>query len=337
MLTLIRVLIFCIFTIIFPCLLGKLIWEESKTAPESLIYYFLCGETIFLSFLYILCFIMTLFKAPLTNFIYTLFTVEFITVILVSIWKYRELYTFLSDIYFKFRKLRLQTWFLVILIIIIAITTVLFGKNNPNDNAPETAITAWYTNSMFQYNPFTGEKYEMLPIIEIKSPYAIIYAISAKVIGKNPVVLIKFFWPVLIIFFAFSSVYLTAKKLFHNHQHSAFIFMIIYITMNILGFSGENGQAEMLLIQPWQGNSILTNIWIPFIYYQGLIFLEFSETNKIISKQSLKPGLLLILTGIVFQLFCKIGFFLWGIIISIFIMIFLGRKGLIYVRSHSPN
>lgn len=224
-----------------------------------------------------------------------------------------------------------------LLIVAISIIATLFCSSNNNGNAAETALVTWKTNSLFVYDPFTGETNIEDPVLEIKSPFVLSYAIAAKIVDQNPVILMKIFFPLWAIPCSFLTIYLLAKKLFLEDMKKITTFLLLYLGIILGGFSGGYSQAELLLTASWEGQSVLINIILPFLLYVCLVLLELLEKPKTNKKKIRIQLLVLLCTCICGKFVDECGLLLSTLTIVIFATIFMTRKWIQHVRDISVD
>ena len=131
-----------------------------------------------------------------------------------------------------------------------------------------TAVTTLATNSMFQYDPFTGLPYgEFVHWRYVFSPWNIFWSYLSKVFGIHPAIVARVIGPVYMLFFMIVSYYVIGRKLFSNHLEKTLSFICLVFVLII--FSGTASVSEGLwwLVMPNHGRVVLWIVLIPLSFY----------------------------------------------------------------------
>lgn len=163
-------------------------------------------------------------------------------------------------------------FFLVLFQIIIAI----FFTHLDADDSFYLGIstTSTYTDTMYQFDPYTGEKLSAFPINYVFSPLPIFWAVLSKLSMIHPLIIAHSIIPVIYIFFAYVIGFYIIKRIAYPKTENPYIGVIILSIINIFGNTSVYTTSSFLLFRIWQGKAILCNIILPFIIYAFLIIQQ---------------------------------------------------------------
>lgn len=131
-----------------------------------------------------------------------------------------------------------------------------------------TSVVAVDTNSVFAYNPYTGDLYETLPSRYVLSPFPIFTAFLSNLFGIHATILAHTVLPVVYLLLAYAVVYLIGRKLFKDSEKATLMTAVAAIIAMYFSTSIYT-QSSFMLYRIWQGKAVLAAVLLPYIFYLG--------------------------------------------------------------------
>ena len=177
----------------------------------------------------------------------------------------------------EFRWKKPKMLVVVVLLLVLLKTTVLgFGNHIDDDDAfyVATAVTAVDTNTLYAFDPYTGNSYYEFPARYVLSPFPLLGAVIGKWVGIRPTVFFHTVLPFVMIPLAYGVYSLIGNRVFGQNREKNAWFLIFLSFVNLFsGFSAWS-VGEFLLVRIWQGKAILASILLPFLIYFILCYFE---------------------------------------------------------------
>lgn len=130
-----------------------------------------------------------------------------------------------------------------------------------------SASTAVYTDTIFAYNPYTGNPYRQLPSRYVLSPFPIYEAILTRLVGVEVPYLVYTIFPVFMIGLAYLVYWLWADLLFCGDRKQQALFMIFISAVQVFSNYSVYTAGTFLLLRIWQGKAVLAGILLPATAY----------------------------------------------------------------------
>lgn len=130
-----------------------------------------------------------------------------------------------------------------------------------------SASTAVYTDTIFAYNPYTGNPYRQLPSRYVLSPFPIYEAILTRLVGVEVPYLVYTIFPVFMIGLAYLVYWLWADLLFCGNRKQQALFMIFISAVQVFSNYSVYTAGTFLLLRIWQGKAVLAGILLPATAY----------------------------------------------------------------------
>ncbi len=168
--------------------------------------------------------------------------------------------------------------------ILVILAQVLFYVRYQYTNADDSffvasAATSVSTNTIFSYNPYTGELYKHLPSRYVLSPFHAFIAVVSKVVDNHPAIIAHSVFMIWFLFIAYMVYALIGRKLFAGNMEKTGYFLLVLSLLNIFSGYSERTGGLFLLIRLWQGKAILAGILLPLVLYMGMrIFAKEGKT-----------------------------------------------------------
>lgn len=294
-------MIFKIFIILFLCVLipftmGLFFINKNMKIREKVLVSFFSGLMLQLSITQFIAFPLIILKCSFT-------TVEIIWVILIVILCiYSIYYNFGKIIILKNEikiKIKMDLKRILNVPLLIAIILICFQMFYPTnymhvDDDDSTYVvnvtTTIQTNTMFVYDPYTGEKYSEFPERYGYYSHPIYYAIVSNLSSIHPAILMHTVLPSIYILMVYFLYYLMGIYLFKNNNIKIGWFILFFSILNIFGNYSVYTSSSFLLFRIWQGKALVANLIIPLIFVIYYILT--------LNKYNLKYWIMLLLTTI---------------------------------------
>ena len=170
------------------------------------------------------------------------------------------------------------------ILMVAALTAALvFGTHLDDDDAfyVATATTSVDTDSIFRYNPYTGDLYKELPSRYVLSPWPLYGAFWAYTLGMRPVVVFHTVFPTVLIPMAFLAMYLLGRVIWRDDPDSrikSYGFIIALSFLHIFSAFSTWSVGMRLLIRVWQGKIVLASVILPAIF---VLMLEDWDSTRV--------------------------------------------------------
>ena len=277
--TIILLIFFCI---IVPYFVGLLVTSGFSKNRDSFALNIVCGYMVYFGVLDIMTLLCFKFKASL-NFLIILFVFLFlgVTEISVIINRKRVVKIFTDRVrYIKNHKINI-IMILAVLIIVWQTWIITTGQHIDDDDAfyIATAETCVSTNSVMQYDPYTG--YEYVPTSRyVLSPFPVYHAIMGKLSGLKPVEYAHTFHPLFMIPLGYMIMYLLSTVFFEKDTKFRGYFMLIVAVINTFSCYSAYTQGTFFMVRIWQGKAVLCSIIIPALMYFILSIKDRIKINQ---------------------------------------------------------
>ncbi|MCH5279906.1 MAG: hypothetical protein J1E61_00445 [Lachnospiraceae bacterium] len=169
--------------------------------------------------------------------------------------------------------------FLLLVICVQIGTLIVYGVYKWGaDDASYLAISdsAIKHDVLFRYNSYTGV-YEGLSIDQkrLTTTYHIFIAFLGKISGIHVLEIAHTILPIFLIPLSYCAFYIFSHLLFDNELKKSLVFMIMLSLMVAWGAFSSYTITFRMLVVPWQGKSLMSVIFMPFLlYYLFQIFIN---------------------------------------------------------------
>ncbi|MCC8104183.1 MAG: DUF6077 domain-containing protein [Clostridiales bacterium] len=159
----------------------------------------------------------------------------------------------------------------VLFCVFLQTACVTFRQHIDDDDAfyVATAVTAVETDTLMEYNPYTGNLYQNIPTRYVLSAWPLyLAALSTLCAGLHPTLIAHFLLPGLVVLFAYLIYALIARDLFPEDPHRQDLFLLFVVL--ILSFSGFSvySSGVFLFTRGWQGKALVAAIIQPALFFQ---------------------------------------------------------------------
>ena len=168
-------------------------------------------------------------------------------------------------------------WIAATAILVQILIAVVYAHMDADDSFyVATATTSVQTDSVFQFNPYSGVEYKILPKRYVLSPFPILLAVLSRLCGGlHPAVMAHTVYPVAFFTAAYLVYHQFGKMWFPEKKREQGIFLLFCAVL--IWFSGFSvyTAGNFQLVRIWQGKAILASLILPFLMYLGFeIMLE---------------------------------------------------------------
>lgn len=156
----------------------------------------------------------------------------------------------------------------VLLVAVQMIVAMIMVHHDADDSFyVASASTAVYTDSIFVYNPYTGNPYKQLPSRYVLSPFPMYEAILTRLVDVEVPYLVYTIFPVFMILLAYLVYWLWADMLFYGDKKQQALFMIFISAVQVFSNYSVYTAGTFLLLRIWQGKAVLAGILLPATAY----------------------------------------------------------------------
>lgn len=142
------------------------------------------------------------------------------------------------------------------------------------------ATTAWSTNSLMRFNPYTGERMVGFYSRYVLSPFSLFVAAEAKLTGCHAAIVAHTFYPGCYIPASYLVYALIAEKLFPKSRRNQAKLVMLIAIMGIYSLWSRRNQMFFLLSKTWQGKAVLAGVLLPAMFFLMLKHWEGSFTKR---------------------------------------------------------
>lgn len=263
-----RVLLLIVLLVVCPAVTSGLLAGKRKDLTAGAVYF--RGFTLILAGFQVMALIVFFMNLPLhiLSAAYLIFT-GLLTVASL-IWKHKTLVGGFRKALIK----RKPCWLLWIAVFLIVAQTVVCGvfMHMDQDDAfyVGTAVTSVSTDSIFEYDCYTGAEYTVLPSRYILSPFPIFLAVLSQISGIHATVIAHTLFPFLLIPVSYYVYWMIGKCLFPKSREQTAVFLLLTSVVQMFSYYSVYTSGTFLLLRSWQGKAVLANILLPAVFCFGL-------------------------------------------------------------------
>ncbi len=270
-----QLLLVIIFFIIVPFLIGSLLTRFINQNSNSIILCFPCGFVALLSIYEVVALPMTFLKCPFNLLVIVWLSIVIGLCIISILLHYKHFGELWHNLVETIKQL---PWFAIVVILLILLQAAVLSAfmHIDDDDAfyVGTATTAMHTNTIFEYDPYTGELATQFDARYALSLFPVFCAIYSALTGINVTILMHTVLPAFLIPLAYLVYYLIAKDLFKKDIKKILAFLFFVCILNIFGFASIYTASSFMLFRIWQGKAILASILLPFILFVCMRFFS---------------------------------------------------------------
>lgn len=130
-----------------------------------------------------------------------------------------------------------------------------------------TAVTAYFTNTIYQINPYTGLAMELLPPDYALSPYPVFWAVIGKLTFTHPAIIMHTIAPAFLIPLSYLAYYFAAAIFFRKNKADISLFMLFLSVFHLFANFSTRSVSTFMLFRIWQGKATLCSFILPLTLY----------------------------------------------------------------------
>jgi hypothetical protein len=188
---------------------------------------------------------------------------------------------------------------LIAVVLILVQAFMLFGLTFEDaDDAyfVATATTAVETNTIVQYDPYTGDPLQSINTHYVLSPHPMVYAVLGRLTLLHSTIVAHTILPLFLIPLSYIIYALFAREVLGLERRRLSLFLILLSLLNLFGAVSRFTNSIYLLGRIWQGKSVLANIALPATFYFAALALAPGRQGR-----AMALLLLAVLTGCFFS------------------------------------
>jgi len=266
---LLELLLIVLWMLIVPILIGTLVVNQFfKKNEMDFLLALVCGFICMLAIFYVLVMPMLFLKIPLHTLVicWSCLILYLCGLSLLMNWRRRK-----EILSYNLRQIKTLPW-VAILIVLLIIAQALILTWYQHEDADDSfyvasATTAVSTDSIFQYDPYTGLSWDVYPARYVFSPFPIFIALLSKLVLIHPAIVAHTVLPAVLIPISYVILAVLGKKLFPDRPSAVLLFLLFLCILNAFGNVSIFTNSTFLLFRIWQGKAVLANIVLPAILY----------------------------------------------------------------------
>ncbi|MCM1257795.1 MAG: DUF6077 domain-containing protein [Roseburia sp.] len=261
-------ILLAVFMLLLPFLLGLLFTrfvEEEKNNP---LFNLVAGYIFAMGVFEVIALPLIAGRQSLSLLIKLYGGVLVIFAALSLVFNYKRIFQVVLETVTAVRNFTLAIWAELVLIFCQLLIYVRYHYTNTDDAFyVASATTALFTDTIFQYNPYTGELYKNLPSRYVLSPFYSFIAVVSKAVDNHPAIIAHSVFMILFLMIAYMVYALIGKALFAGDIEKTGYFLILVTFLTMFSGYSERTSGLFLLIRLWQGKAVLAGIFLPLILY----------------------------------------------------------------------
>lgn len=179
----------------------------------------------------------------------------------------------------------LALWGLLIVLVFAQTLSMVLGAfygNWDDSTYCSIATTSWYTDTANRYSPQSGEWGTVLYDGQyVLAAWPLLSASLAQLTGIHPAIIFRTLMPLVEVPLAYWILYLLARFFFVEDRKKAVATVIVAVVINLVTANqmGQNSAEWWLILNPWTGKAIASNIMVPMILW--ILFCMESVIGKL--------------------------------------------------------
>lgn len=162
-------------------------------------------------------------------------------------------------------------WYGAAALLLIAFQTavVVLGTHVDLDDSffVATANTTVTTNTIFQYDAYTGDPYVSFPARYVLAPYQIWIAFISRAVQMHPAAVAHTILPVALIPLAYVAFGLVGEALLGQDQKKKEKYLLFLAVIIMSSYYSVYTQGTFLLVRIWQGKAVLAAVLLPAVFW----------------------------------------------------------------------
>lgn len=272
-------ILLAVFLLLVPFLLGLLITRFTEMEKNNVMFNLVAGYILALGLFEVLALPMIYGRKSLSLLISFYGGILLAGAVFSLIINCKRVYQASLDTISEVKRFPLAVWGEIILIFCQVLIYKRYQYTNTDDAFyVASAATSLSTDTIFQYNPYTGELYKNLPSRYVLSPFHAFIAVVSKAVCNHPAIIAHSVFMIWFLLVAYMVYALIGRNLFHGDKEKTGYFLILFTMLTIFSGYSERTSGLFLLIRLWQGKAFLAGILLPLILY---LFLRLFREEEV--------------------------------------------------------
>lgn len=274
------IILLVLFLIIMPYLVGQIVRRVLDYTGRGMVDAYLCGVMAMFMVSGVLQFLFLFMKRPFSNyekvFPLILGVLAFAGIVVVAFdvkssrseQTYKERFLGFWRSYFQSKESQIFSVGVVVLLVLCAVRILTMGPNLIGDFTLETVRTTLATDSIYQYNSFTGQIIEQgMPIRQQILTLPFFLAFLSDVFDVDANMLLYKIFPCYVLFLTILVYCRWAGVLFAKQREKQSGFLLVICMLLLVGDYARLAPASLVLHQGFTGNAVCAAVVIPYAIY----------------------------------------------------------------------
>lgn len=290
------IIVLAVLSMIFVLLGNRFWWQFHRR--ERIEFQWLTGFVLFLTIFAVVDLPVELLQLPFRALVYAEIAVFLVLILTIVVWYVRKNSNF-RDIAWK------KPDVLTIVFLALVLGQVIYGMNNrvyasyyDTSYYNGHAVNAIYTDTMYQYDAYTGVY--VGDAAEWNDSYPMLIAVLAKCFAMHPLVVINRVIGILEIVAVSLIIYEIAFRLSGEKRNVAVWTVAIYVPMSLLCWDLVKSKEYYLWVRLAESKSMLANVYLPLVLLSLIMLAKESDRkyNWIVLGTAVFVGVSMSLSGI---------------------------------------
>lgn len=253
--------------LLIPAAAGSLVWYKRKEMTLS--GSFLTGYVLMFALFEVIALPMLFFKLSLRTLTVTYGCILFLAGAAGGVRTGKKFIPGISWLKEKIKGRSIYFWVAVLLIALQIVVVVLFAHMDADDAFyVGTATTAQYTDTIFEYNAYTGAAYEVLPRRYALSPFPAFLAVVSELVGGlHAAITAHVVFPPVFFLVAYLVYYKIGGILFQKDRRQQEIFLFSAGVLNCFTAYSIYTSSTFMMVRIWQGKGFFAAAMLPLLFY----------------------------------------------------------------------
>ncbi|MCI5622047.1 MAG: DUF6077 domain-containing protein [Lachnospiraceae bacterium] len=272
MLDIIKIIIIFYMILVFPFLLGTL-WQKYIVKRHLGIGTLVQGWLCMMALFYCESVPMILFRRSLSELknIWLITTVVITILFLLLCFGTRKQRRNMMNLFFK-------KWKCAVIPVLLILCSILFLQPVREDDTLEIVMDAIASDTMYQHQPYTGERYEEVPQEQAFAPLEMYYAVLFEVANANPAIIVRILIPFGFLPICIITYVLWARRLFPKNPQGQRWFLIFAGIISLFPIVSTDMGLLRIWQSCWKGDVLLATTVLPLMCsYVYLMIRELSQ------------------------------------------------------------
>jgi hypothetical protein len=231
---------------------------------------------------------------------------------------------------------RLKSWeversLIIVICLVIMLGAVVWVMPSQEDDTAEIAAITVETGTIYEYQPYTMEKYSSFPNEKVFSPIEIFYVVNADISGIQITEFIHMLLPLFMIPVVFAVYWHVGEYFWPGQERKKEMFVAFIAVFYSIAVCSVKSLMVGVIQNVWNGTSFAAGCIFPLVMIESFWLLDKVEQRK---KGKLPHVLMLLLCILTGQLLLSDAYMVSGVVILCSIVGKMTKRWLIRERSN---